>query len=81
MIFVSIGLFGFSLAGLKQTFAMALMLHAFLFFVDKKYLWSMLFIALTYYTHPACLIFAQNYTKKRKKANFSQKNTNFAPKF
>lgn len=57
MIFVSIGLFGFSLAGLKQTFAMALMLHAFLFFVDKKYLWSMLFIALTYYTHPACLIF------------------------
>lgn len=57
MIFVSFGLFGFSLAGLKQTFAMALMLHAFLFFVDKKYLWSMLFIALTYYTHPACLIF------------------------
>lgn len=57
MIFVSIGLFGFSLAGLKQTFAMALMLHAFLFFVDKKYLWSALLIVLTYYTHPACLIF------------------------
>lgn len=57
MIFVSIGLFGFSLAGLKQTLAMALMLHAFLFFVEKKYLWSVLFIALTYYTHPVALIF------------------------
>lgn len=57
MIFVSIGLFGFSLAGLKQTFAMALMLHAFLFFVEKKYLWSVLFIALTYYTHPVALVF------------------------
>lgn len=57
MIFVSIGLFGFSLTGLKQTFAMAIMLHAYLFFVEKKYLWSVLFIALTYFTHPAVLIF------------------------
>lgn len=57
MIFVSIGLFGFSLAGLKQVLAMALILHAFLFFVEKKYLWSVLFIVLTYYTHPVSLIF------------------------
>lgn len=57
ILFVVSGLFGFSLAGMKQTLAMALILHAFLDLIDKKYLRMSILIVLTYYTHPVALIF------------------------
>lgn len=57
ILFVVSGLFGFSLAGLKQTLAMALILHAFLDLMEKKYLRMIILIVLTYFTHPVALIF------------------------
>ena len=57
MVFVTIGLFTFSMAGLKQTFAMALMMFSFLFFVEKKYWISGIIIFLVYYTHQSALVF------------------------
>ncbi|MBQ1208880.1 MAG: EpsG family protein, partial [Bacteroidales bacterium] len=42
LIFISIGLFSFSLAGMKQTLSMALTLHSLLFFINKRYLFSLL---------------------------------------
>lgn len=56
LIFTTIGLFSFSLAGLKQTFAASLMMIAFVKFMDKKYLFSASLIVLTYFTHQAALI-------------------------
>lgn len=61
LIFTTIGLFTFSLAGLKQTFSMSLMMLSFIYYVDKKYLISILFIYFTYYTHQSSLIFLAAY--------------------
>ena len=57
LVFVTIGLFSFSLAGLKQTLAMSLMMLAFVAFVEKKYWLTALLVFLTYYTHQSALIF------------------------
>lgn len=56
LIFTTIGLFTFSMAGLKQTFASSLMMLAFLFFIEKKYVYTALLVFATYYTHQAALI-------------------------
>lgn len=56
MVFICSGLWLFSMAGLKQTFAMSMMMLAFVFFVEKKYLWTAILVFLTYYTHQAALI-------------------------
>lgn len=55
-VFITIGLWFFSMAGLKQTFAMSIMMLAFVLFIEKKYWWTVLLIILTYYTHQAALI-------------------------
>lgn len=57
LVFATIGLFSFSLAGLKQTFAMSLMMLSFVALLEKKYLYSVLLVILTYYTHQAALVF------------------------
>ena len=57
LVFVTIGLFSFSLAGLKQTLAMSMMMFSFIYFLDKKYIISLVLILATYYTHQAGLIF------------------------
>lgn len=56
VLFLTTGLFMFSLAGLKQTLAMSLVLYAYVDFVDKKYLRSSILIVLTYFVHPVSLI-------------------------
>lgn len=56
LIFTTIGLYAFSMAGLKQTFAASLMMLSFVFFIEKKYVNSALLIFATYYTHQAALI-------------------------
>ena len=56
ILFLSTGLFMFSLAGLKQTLAMSLLLHAYVDFVDKKFARSSLLIVFAYFVHPASLI-------------------------
>ncbi len=57
LVFTTIGLFTFSLAGLKQTIAMSLMMLAFLHFTEKRFLLSALLIFIVYYTHQSALIF------------------------
>ena len=57
LVFVCCGLFCFSLAGLKQTFAMAFMLHAFVFFVDKKYKYAVPCLVIAYLSHSSSLMF------------------------
>ena len=56
LVFTTIGLFTFSLAGLKQTAGSALVILAFVCFIENKYLLTGLFAFATYYTHPAALI-------------------------
>lgn len=56
-LFFTIGLFTFSVAGLKQVLAMSFMIIAFLNFVDKKYIRFLLFVYLSYICHPVALIF------------------------
>lgn len=55
-VFVTIGLWSFSMAGLKQTFAMSMMMLAFVLFIEKKYWLTIVLVVLTYYTHQAALI-------------------------
>ncbi len=57
LVFTTIGLYTFSLAGLKQTFASSLMMLAFLHFTEKRYWLSTLLIFIVYYTHQSALIF------------------------
>lgn len=57
LIFVTSGLFMFSLAGMKQVASMSLMLMAFLLFLDKKYIKMALCIFGSYSCHSAGLIF------------------------
>lgn len=56
LVFITIGLFTFSLAGMKQTMGAALVMLVFISFIKKKYLLSALLAFATYYTHPAALI-------------------------
>lgn len=56
LVFTTIGLYSFSMAGLKQTLAMSMMLMAFIAFMDKKYWYTALLLFLTYYTHQSALI-------------------------
>lgn len=56
LIFITSGLFLFSLAGMKQTLAMGFMMMAYLLFIDKKYIWSAALIVLSYLTHPTVLV-------------------------
>ena len=55
ILFLVTGLFAFSLAGLKQTLAMTLLLHGFLCFVERRYTISVILVVLTYFTHPGAL--------------------------
>lgn len=57
LVFITTGLFAFSMAGLKQTLAASFMMYSFILFIDKRYLLAIPLIILTYYTHPAALIF------------------------
>lgn len=56
ILFIVTGLFMFSLAGLKQTLAMALMIHGYLDFSEKKMIRSVLWIIASFFVHPASLI-------------------------
>ena len=56
ILFLVTGLFLFSLAGLKQTLAMSLMLHAYVDLTEKKYIRSCMLIVFAYFAHPASLI-------------------------
>lgn len=55
--FFLMGAYSFSLAGLKQTVAMASMIFAFLALYDKKYLRMAFFIIWAYFSHMSSLIF------------------------
>lgn len=57
LVFTTIGLYTFSMAGLKQAMAMSFMMLAFIGLIDKKYLLSALLIVLTFFTHQSALIF------------------------
>lgn len=57
LVFITTGLFLFSLTGLKQTLGMSFMMMAYLVFVEKKYIWTIIFVLLGYYSHPSTAIF------------------------
>lgn len=57
LVFTTVGLFSFSMAGLKQTFAMSFMMLNFICFIYNKYWLSALLVFATYYTHQSALIF------------------------
>lgn len=57
ILFITIGLYLFSLAGLKQTMAMGLVLHAFMEIRSKRYITTVLLLILAYFTHPTAAIF------------------------
>lgn len=56
LILVTSGLYMFSLAGLKQTLAMAVFIHAYMGLVDKQYIRFMLLNVLVYLIHPVVII-------------------------
>lgn len=55
--FTTIGLYGFSLAGMKQTLSMAFILLFYIALTDKKYIKTIIFAIVAYYCHHASLIF------------------------
>lgn len=55
--FVAIGLYSFSLAGLKQTLSMAFVLFYYMALVDKKYVKTVLLALVAYFCHHASLVF------------------------
>lgn len=55
--FEMIGLYAFSLAGLKQTLSMAFVLLYYMSLVDKKYIQTTIFAVVAYLCHHASLIF------------------------
>lgn len=57
ILFMTIGLYLFSLAGLKQTMAMGLVLHAFMELRNKKYIPAVLFAITAFFSHPSALVF------------------------
>ena len=56
LVFTTIGLWGFSMAGLKQTFAMAMMMLAFVAFMKKRYYLTALWTVLVFFTHQSALV-------------------------
>lgn len=61
LVFITCGLFMFSLAGMKQTLAMGFMMYSFLNFIDKKYIYSIIFAALAFTCHATVLIMLFGY--------------------
>ncbi len=57
ILFITIGLYMFSLAGLKQTMAMGLVLHAFMEMRSKRYVTTVLLFILAFFAHPTAIIF------------------------
>lgn len=57
LVFCTIGLMTFSFAGLKQVLSMSIMMFAFMSFIDKRYVITILLCVYAYFTHPAGLIF------------------------
>ena len=57
LVFVTIGLFSFSLAGMKQVLSMSLVIFAFLAFIDKKYFRTIALFIYAYTCHPTSLVF------------------------
>lgn len=57
MCFVVIGLYAFSLAGLKQTLSMAFVLFYYLALIDKKYIKTILLAVVAYFCHHASAVF------------------------
>ena len=55
--FEMIGLYSFSLAGLKQTLSMAFVLLYYLALIDKKYILTVMYAFVAYQCHHASLIF------------------------
>ena len=53
LVFTTIGLWVFSMAGLKQTFAMAMMMLAFVAFMKKRYYLTAMWTVLVFFTHQA----------------------------
>ena len=58
IMFLTLGFYSFSLAGLKQTIAMAIVLYAFNFLYDKKYIRFFALLALSMFFHITSVIFA-----------------------
>lgn len=57
LVFITCGLFMFSLAGLKQTLGMGLMMLSFISFIDRKYVRAVVLALLGYFSHPSVAIF------------------------
>lgn len=57
LLFVTIGLLTFSMAGLKQVMAMSFMIFAFLSFLNKRYIQTVLYIFIAYFCHIVVLVF------------------------
>ena len=55
--FTMIGLYSFSLAGLKQTLSMAFVIFYYLALTDKKYIRAIIFALVAFYCHHSSLIF------------------------
>lgn len=56
LMFITTGLFLFSMAGMKQVLAMGVMIYSYLFFIDKKYKLSVLLCIYAYTCHPTSLV-------------------------
>jgi len=56
LLFIVTGLFMFSLAGLKQTLAMALITHGYIDLSDKKRIRSAIWIVAAFFVHPVTLL-------------------------
>lgn len=61
LIYITCGLFMFSLAGLKQTLGMGLIMLSFITFIDKRYIVAALLFITGYLSHPSVAIFAIGY--------------------
>lgn len=59
--FFLMGSFAFSLAGMKQTFAMGLVLWGFLFFLKRRYALMTLLTVWAYFVHPVTVVFVLAY--------------------
>ena len=57
IIFTTLGLYAFSLAGLKQTIAMAIILYSFHYFYDKKYIRFVVLVLLASLFHASAVVF------------------------
>lgn len=60
-LFFTIGLFSFSMNGLKQTLAMCIIWHGFIDSYDKKYVRALIMVAFAYYCHKSSMVFLMAY--------------------